>query len=91
MCKAKRKRHYVSRGDVSDKCTKPANLGQYRKTKKARNDETSKKDDIVENLAYTSSSPNFSIFKALFAEGSLEVELLRDQDVDANFISESML
>lgn len=32
-------------------------------------------------------STHSSIFKALFAKGTVEVELLADQGADANFIS----
>lgn len=36
-------------------------------------------------------STNLSIFAALFAEGTVEVDLLADQGGDANFVSRQFL
>lgn len=91
FCRAEGRRHYITRCDVLDNSTKTTLLEQYRKAKNAHYHEARKKVGDIWRVAYIPSSQHASFFKAFFAKEPIEVGLLADQDVDANFFLEDLL
>lgn len=90
-CKAKGRRHYIRKCDISSDEAKTKLLEQYRQAKRARLDDTRKNAGGVNRIVDTPSSPHSSIFKVSFARGCIETKVMADQGADANFISAKLL
>lgn len=66
-------------------------LKPYRNNKRAWYEVKDKKAGHIRRTTVLPTSTNTSIFKALFHQGTVGVDLLADQEADANFILRQLL
>lgn len=84
-CRDKGERRYIGNCTLADDESKKTLLEDYRKFKRAR---YIKEEGKVKRVALTNDSFHSALFKASFAIGAIEVDIMADQGADANFISE---
>lgn len=90
-CRTKGERHYISQCPISSDETKTVLLEDFRRAKRARIDAAKRKDRKVGQVIRSTSSSHSALFKAIFANGTVEKDLMADQGADANFIDEQLL
>lgn len=86
-CRTAGKRHYISHCPISTAETQSSLLKDYRKVKIARIDSAKKRDCKGGQVIQSVATVHSALFKAMFANGTIEKELMADQGADANFTS----
>lgn len=86
-CKKQGIRHYISSCGISDDSKTAALLEEYRRTKRALMKAARNGMNQLARFAQTPSQPHFSMFRASFAKGMVETNVILDQRAVSNFIS----
>lgn len=90
-CRAKDERHYLSRCARSDKNTKASLLEEFRKAKRARIEAGRGGTGTVGQITNAVALSHSSVFKASFADGKIEADIMADQRADANIMSKRLM